>query len=675
MSQRRNTSIENLRNQFGWRRLRYLVVVNTRKNAIFPLFVLFGLLGVFTIFGTSAYFFGLFDPDSLQAEGISNEYDSGIIDTLYWSLKHLLDPGAFSEDYSASAGIVIIALINTIFGFIILGGVIGIVTNLIQSSMEELRRGGSAVHEFNHIVILGWNRKVISIIRFFEALKQKQPIVILANTDIKVVSEEIRLVERDFQNVRVMPQHGSPTLASELHRVSITNSRAIIMLADEGGVPRQQSKDIPTIKTLMQLENLSWPNGKPNSVVEITDKGNVDIADIATKSKVPIVSSSDFVSKTLVQCARYRGYSEIYAELFSFGQTEFVIRPVAGYENKYFGQVAHAFENSILLGVSWVEEKNGVERRIAILNPEPDYELFDDEELIVLESPRANQNQSASVYRGQRLDVAEEDWMTERAPLMEVLPYQRPIFNKILILGWNANILDILKEFDGHAVDDVDVKIVSTNEESAARRSIDQLLSQGLQNVRVDYESADSTSREVLNSLEMDSFDDVIILADESNESSDPDSRTVLTLLMLREMKEKKPEDFPTITAEFYDQDARQLCSDTPLSDAVISPEFVSMQLTHLARQPVLDKIYRELLGAGGIEIALRPVELYVPLDQECIFADLITATQQVNEIVFGVSTLDSSGARNLKLNPGNRESFVFQSGDQISVLAQQVYS
>ena len=45
-------------------------------------------------------------------------------------------------------------------------------------------------------------------------------------------------------------------------------------------------------------------------------------------------------------------------------------------------QVAHAFKNSILLGVSWVEEKNvGTRPRcIAVLNPEPDYELFDDEE-------------------------------------------------------------------------------------------------------------------------------------------------------------------------------------------------------------------------------------------------------------------------------------------------------
>ena len=67
-------------------------------------------------------------------------------------------------------------------------------------------------------------------------MRQKQPVVILANTDIGKVSEEVRLVERNFKHVRVMPQHGSPTLATELHRVAIADSRAIIMLADEEGV-------------------------------------------------------------------------------------------------------------------------------------------------------------------------------------------------------------------------------------------------------------------------------------------------------------------------------------------------------------------------------------------------------------------------------------------------------
>ena len=241
---RRTTfDLSTLKSQFGIRRLRYLFVVNTRKNPVFPLFVMFVLLTIFTAIGMSAYFFGLLDPESLKAEGIAADYDNGFVDTLYWSLKHILDPGAFSEDYSASGAIIAIGFMNTLMGLIIVGGIIGFVINLIQSSMEELRRGGTAVQEFNHIVILGWNRKVVSILRFFEALKQRQPIVILANTDIEMMSEEVRLVERNFKYVRVMPQHGSPTLATELDRVCVQDSRAIIMLADEGAVGNIQSKD------------------------------------------------------------------------------------------------------------------------------------------------------------------------------------------------------------------------------------------------------------------------------------------------------------------------------------------------------------------------------------------------------------------------------------------------
>ena len=71
--------------------------------------------------------------------------------------------------------------------------------------------------------------------------------------------------------------------------------------------------------------------------------------------------------------------------------------------------------------------------------------------------------------------------------------------------------------------------------------------------------------------------------------------------------------------AEFYDQDTQALCVETPLTDAVISPEFVSMQLTHLAREPVPASIYREFY-AGGIEIALRLAECYVPLGEELAF-------------------------------------------------------
>ena len=144
---------------------------------------------------------------------------------------------------------------------------------------------------------------------------------------------------------------------------------------------------------------------------------------------------------------------------------------------------------------------------------------------------------------------------------------------------------------------------------------------------------------------------------------------------MIRELKDALAEDqeFPSVTAEFYDQDTRALCVDTPLTDAVISPEFVSMQLTQLARQPILASIYKELLSAGGIEIALRPVNLYVPLDQEISFSELIVATQQVNEIALGI--MIGTGGDKLTLNPHNDSRYQFTKDDQVAVLAQQVYT
>ena len=96
------------------------------------------------------------------------------------------------------------------------------------------------------------------------------------------------------------------------------------------------------------------------------------------------------------------------------------------------------------------------------------------------------------------------------------------------------------------------------------------------------------------------------------------------------------------------------------------------MQLTHLAREPVLASIYRELLSAGGIEIALRPVECYVPLNQDLTFLRVIQATQSENEIALGVRL---AGAVEPLLNPTNSTRFNFREGDLVVVLAQQVYS
>ena len=640
--------------------MRYSISVRTRKSPLFILILVFVAIGFFTLLGMSAYFFGLLEPEALKAEGISGEYDSGFVDSFLWSLKHILDPGAWSEDYSAPLMISLIGFLNTIVGLMIVGMLIGFVVNFIQNAMDELKRGSIDVHEVDHFLILGWNRKVLSILTFLEALNKRQAVVLLSNADIDMVSEEVRHVERNFKHVTVIPQHGSPTLAAELERVSIRESSSVVLLADEVDDTSDQSNDIPTIKSLMQLDNVAWHGKRPNIVVEVANKENLDLVEMASTVSVPVVSSADFVSKTLVQCARYEGYAEVYSSIFAFENNEIQIRKMDGIDGKLFGELAEQLESAILLGVSWTEFKDGVERRVAILNPEPDYDLVEDEELIVLGETMTELLE----YRHKEAQEAIE---------FEAKPYERPNLKKALILGWNDNIYQTLLEFDGHAVSEIDISIASGHDagyykDYLAERSEGEIFG----NIAVTYIQADTANQEVLKGLDVASYDVVLLLADESHAAYDPDSRTALTLLILRQLKGSSKDRFPKVVAEFYDQDSEALCVETPLTDAVISPEFVSMQLTHLAREPVLASIYRELLSAGGIEIALRPAECYVPLNQEIEFLRVIQATQSANEIALGVRLVNSVES---VLNPTNSSRFTFREGDLVVVLAQQVYS
>ena len=645
--------------RFGFKRLRYFFVVFSTNNGFFPYLLLVGLMVVVVVVGMGAYFFGLMAPDSIRAEGIDNSLDAGFIDTFWWSFKHVLDPGAFAKDYGAPISVLVFGVFTTIAGLVITGALIGFIINFIQTGMDELKRGSTVIHEMNHVLILGWNRKVVSILRFFSELRTHQPIVILTNADIDDVNEEIRQERRSFRNVRVVPQHGSPTVAAELKRVNVANSASVVLLAEEQTSGRDQSPDISTIKSLMLLDNIAWEGKKPNIVAEIAEKDNVRVANIAVSARAPIVSSTEFVSKTLVQCARHTGYSRVYSQLFSFDKNEILIHHVEGLSGELFGNVARRFEKAILLGVSWVQSGAGGARRVAVLNPEPDYDLGEDDELIFLAASRKQLSTPLEVTNDQTSGAS-------------IAHFENPKMRRVLILGWNENIGQIVEEIDGHANEPVDVAIASGQNAEFFDEYTQRHIAAATRNVQLTHIQEDTATESALRRLEVQKYDVIILVADHSQPGYDPDSRTTLTLLLLRELRGEKGRAFPRVVAEFYDKESHELCRETPLTDAVMSPEFVSMQITHLAREPVLASIYNELLSAGGIEIGLRPIERYVPLRTHCSFAQLVRATQNANEIVLGVRIGGIHGE--LSLNPGSTSRFVFEEGDVAVVLAQEVY-
>ena len=80
-------------------------------------FVLLVLLSlVIVLLGMTAYFFGLFSPQNQEVAGIGSRIDRGLWDSLWWSAKHLIDPGVFAENYGATVPVAIISLLIAIMG-------------------------------------------------------------------------------------------------------------------------------------------------------------------------------------------------------------------------------------------------------------------------------------------------------------------------------------------------------------------------------------------------------------------------------------------------------------------------------------------------------------------------------------------------------------------------------
>ena len=241
--------------------------------------------------------------------------------------------------------------------------------------------------------------------------------------------------------------------------------------------------------------------------------------------------------------------------------------------------------------------------------------------------------------------------------------------NRLAIIGWNRNIDEMLQEFDGHAMHGADVTIIAGYTSEKAADTLDKIKST-LHNIKVDYRRGDPVDRQTLQALDPWSYDRIMLLADDSHSATDPDSRTIMTALVLSDMQTDTGKPLPHSVVELQDVRNRPLLDGVLKSDIIVSPELVSMQLAQISQQQVLGAIYRELLRAGGMEIALRPASEYAHISSEVSFAELLRAAQGYAEIALGVRTSDSQFA----LNPPKERVWTLSPNDQIVVLAQQIY-
>ncbi len=612
-----------------------------------------------TALGMGAYFMGLFSPEALDADGISRDFGGGFWDTLWWSLKHVIDPGAFEADYRAPWQIVVVSLALSIAGLVIFGTLIGFIANFIKQRMDQIRRGNTPVKENGHTLILGWSQKAQSIIRIFGEMDAKHTVVVLAPHDTDQMKESLRLVHNRKQTDVVL-RSGATSNLQELERVAASRAGSVIILAPDQG--SAGSPDIDTIKTLMVLDTLPGHKGKlPNMVAEVTDKRNTEIAEIAGGHHIPVVSSAGVISRAIVQAAIKPGIAAVYLELLSSTENSIVVRSFPSLLGKTFGEIAHCFTGAMPLGICWLQAEKTGQRLAVALNPEHDDELDENEQLILLASDRQPVTSAC---------------LTDAAEILQVEPRTTSKqLARVIVLGWNRHAEEILAEFDAHSISGGTITVVSGRTGGTDPQTIGDS-EQTFKNITVEYREGDPTSRTTLESLELDSCNSLILLADYSHLDRDPDARSIMSLLLLADIQKKRGRAMPHQVVEILDQRNRALVSGITQGDVVLSPEIVSMQLAQISQQQILGSIYRELLSAGGIELALRPADEYTATGSRTTFTELVAVAQSHAEVALGVCLKNADGAGGkIILNPAKDTTWTLDAADQVIVLAQEIYA
>jgi len=242
-----------------------------------------------------------------------------------------------------------------------------------------------------------------------------------------------------------------------------------------------------------------------------------------------------------------------------------------------------------------------------------------------------------------------------------------------LILGWNRRASLIIENLDYYVAPKSKVMVVADlgdlEDEIGA-------IVQKTTNQRVSFRRAETSSRQVLESLELEGFDHIIILSYSPDEDIQrADSRTMMTLLHLRDIADKK--GYPlAIVSEIMDIRNRDLIQVARVDDFIISDRLVSLALTQLSENKQTLEVFRDLFDPQGSEIYLKLVEEFIRLGRPVNFYTLLEAARQRGEAAIGyrirAEARDASKNFGVHLNPRKSEYITFSQGDRLIVLAEK---
>jgi ion channel POLLUX/CASTOR len=564
-------------------------------------------------------------------------------DALWRSLLRTLDPGTMGGD-SGTAPFLALMLLVTVGGIFIVSSLVGVLATGLDHKLADLRKGRSTVVERGHTVVLGWSEQLFVIVPelVLAGEGERVCVAVLADRD-KVEMEDAIRARLAHRGAKVVCRTGNPTNPLDLAIVRPDQASAIIVPTPDG-----EDADVRVIKTLLALRHHEWPDRRPTVVASIADSTNVAAANLAGGPDVTVIDAEDITARLLVQSRRHPGLSAVCTDLLGFEGDELHTCPAGPLVGATYGESRLAYATATVVGVRHADG------RVAV-NPDPHTVLRREDEMIVLAKSQG------SIRTAQT-----------RAPVIEAAistrEREQPPGERTLVLGWNGQGTTIVSLLDQYLPPGSTVTVAAAR----FRRGLTPTLP-AMQQLQVTIEGCEPTNRADLESLSPGSFEHVVVLADDEVSPQHADSRTLVTLLHLRDMKERTGDRF-AIVGELTDDANRRLAQVTRADDFVVSSKMISLLLTQLARNNQLKDVFSELFDPGGYDIYLKRADEYLLPGVKANFATVIEAASRRAEVAIGYRlevNAQKAPAYGVVLNPDKTAPLVLNGFDQVVVLAE----
>jgi voltage-gated potassium channel Kch len=573
-------------------------------------------------------------PEGVKAENFG--------EVLWQNLLRTLDSGTFAGDVgwgSRLAGLVI-----TIGGIFVAASLIGIISSAFDSKVEDLRKGNSKVLENDHTLILGWSPKVFPIVSELlvaNESRKKATIIVLADHDKIEMDDLIRSHFPKPGNTRIITRSGDPMNLSDLELANPHTARSVIVLAPEGS----EDPDSVVIKTTLALTNNPRRRTDEFHIVgEIQDPGNLEAARLVGRHEAHWVLASDLISRITVQTCRQSGLSVVYTELLDFDGDEIYFATEPSLFGKTYFDAQLAFADSAVMGI--------VKGEAVFINP-PHTTVYEPGDQLILIA-----EDDSTIRVSARVGVPDASAISTAKPVT-----QKP--ESTLVLGYNTGLHTMLRELSEYVAPGSKVTVIA----DIAGPQPETFVS-----MPVDFRSADTTSRDVLESLSVESYDHIIVLAYNTLDAQRADAKTLITLLHLRDIADQKGLDL-NVVSEMLDDRNRELAEVTKADDFIVSDKLISLMLSQVSENKQLTDVFDTLFSSEGSEIYLRPADLYITPGSSVDFYSVLEAARGRGETAIGYRI--AADARNsdqrygVMVNPKKGERLSFAAGDKIIVLAE----